>query len=471
MIASRPMHELVPVDLATILLGAPELRRSYLVGGCVRDWLLGTPSTDIDVEVFGLDYERLKSSLARFGRTDVVGRSFGIVKLALPNGSTYDFGLPRRDSKVAPGHRGFEVALDPDITPQDAAARRDFTINALMLDPWSGEVLDFFDGRRDLEGRVLRHTGPAFGDDPLRVLRGMQLVSRFDLRAAPETLALAREIVASHAKLAVERVREEWLKWAARSVVPSRGLAYLVDSGWIEHYPEIAALIGTPQEPEWHPEGDVFVHTGHCLDALVGLPAWQAADAESRAAYSLAVLAHDFAKPQTTHSASKDGRMRIVSPGHEEAGGPIAEAFLARIDVPAALRRRVVPLVTNHLAHLQTLSDRAVRRLASRLAPATIQDLIVVITADQFGRPPLPRAIAPSLRALEDKAVELDVRSRAPKPILLGRHLIEHGLEPGSEFGAILRDAFDAQLEGRFADLDGARAWLSARLGASRSGT
>jgi tRNA nucleotidyltransferase (CCA-adding enzyme) len=465
------MHPLVPVDLATILLEAPELRRSYLVGGSVRDFLLGTTSADVDVEIFGLDYERLAACLARFGRTDVVGRSFGIVKLALANGSTYDFGIPRRDSKVAPGHKGFEVALDPGITPREAAARRDFTINAFMLDPWTGEILDFFGGRDDLEHRVLRHTGPAFVDDPLRVLRGMQLVSRFDLEAAPETLALARTIVASHAELAVERVRVEWLKWAARSAVPSRGLAFLVESGWIEAYPEIAALRGMEQEPEWHPEGDVFVHTGHCLDALTGLPAWQAADEESRAVYTLAVLTHDFGKPGTTESALKDGRMRIVSPGHEEAGGPIAESFLRRIDVPVALSRRIVPLVTNHLAHLQTLSDRAVRRLAARLAPATIHDLIVVMTADQFGRPPLPRAVSSSLVALEEKAVELDVRSRAPKPILLGRHLIEHGLEPGERFGVLLREAFDAQLEGAFADLDGARAWLASRLDASRSGT
>lgn len=465
------MHTLVSEELAAVLDGTPELARSYLVGGAVRDWLLGIASHDADVEAFGVDYERLAAALARWGRTDLVGRSFGVVKLTLPSGTMFDFAIPRRDSKVAPGHKGFEVTLDPRITPREAAARRDFTINAFMLDPRSGEILDFFGGRGDLERRVLRHTSPAFVDDPLRVLRGMQLVARFDLEAAPETVALCRRIASSYPELAVERVGQEWRKWAAKSVVPSRGLVFLSETGWIDHYPEIRALAGTPQEPEWHPEGDVLVHTGHCLDALVGLPAWQAADEETRVVYALALLAHDFAKPQTTTTALKDGRMRIVSPGHEEAGGPLAEAFLERIDVPLALRRRCVPLVTNHLAHLQTLSDRAVRRLARRLAPATIQDLIVVITADQFGRPPLPREVSASLRSLDARAVELDVQSSAPTPILLGRHLIEAGLEPGREFGPLLDAAYEAQLEGTFADLDQAREWLAERLRARRSET
>src|SRR5262249_22507213 len=161
-----------------------------------------------------------------------------------------------------------------------------------------------------------------------------------------------RSIKSAFEELAVERVREEWFKWAEKSTVPSRGLQFLAETTWIDHFPEIGALVGTPQDPEWHPEGDVFVHIGHCLDALVQLPAWQAADRQSRIISPLAVLAHDFAKPQTTHSALKAGRLRIVSPGHEEAGGPLAERFLERINAPGAIREKVIPLVTRHLAHL-----------------------------------------------------------------------------------------------------------------------
>lgn len=457
------MSALVPDELAVILRDTPELARSFLVGGCVRDWLLEIPNKDFDIEVFGVSYEQLVAGLSRRGRTDLVGRSFGVVKLTLMQGQTFDFSVPRRDSKVAPGHKGFEISFDPNITPKEAAARRDFTINALMFDPRRDEVLDFFSGQEDLKSGVLRHTSEAFAEDPLRVLRGMQFAARFDLHSAPETVGLCRRIKAGFGELAVERVREEWFKWAAKSAVPSRGLRFLVETDWVEHFPEIRALIGTPQDPEWHPEGDVFTHTCHCMDALVKLPGWQSADAESRVVLSLAVLAHDFAKPQTTREEVKEGRLRIVSPGHEEAGGPLAEQFLARINAPNAIRERIVPLVTNHLAHLQTISDRAVRRLARRLEPATIEELIVVITADQFGRPPRPQTIAENVRVLQARAAELQLQSGAPKPILLGRHLIALGMHPGPEVGVILDAAFDAQLDGRFFDLPQAFQWLRDR--------
>lgn len=451
----------MPDNLAAILTGTPELEQAFLVGGCVRDWLAGIPNKDFDIEAFGVSYEQLAAALARWGRTDLVGRSFGVVKLTTPGGQVFDFSVPRRDSKVAPGHKGFEISFDAAITPREAAARRDFTINALMFDPRQNAVLDFFGGQEDLKNRVLRHTGAAFVEDPLRVLRGMQFAARFDLCAAPETIELCRRIKASFPELAVERVREEWFKWAGKSAVPSRGLKFLAETNWIEHFPEIAALIDTPQDPDWHPEGDVFTHTGHCLDALTGLADWKGADTERRIVLSLAVLAHDFGKPQTTHEALKDGRRRIVSPGHDEAGGPLTEQFLNRINAPAAIRERVIPLVTNHLAHLQTLTDRSVRRLAKRLEPATIDELVIVITADQFGRPPKPRVNSEGLLALQAKAAELEVQSSAPQPILMGRHLVELGMRPGRELGVVLDAAYDAQLEGKFLDLRQALGWLA----------
>lgn len=450
----------IPAGLARILRETPELARAYFVGGCVRDALAGRAGHDFDIEVFGVPYDRLAKALSRWGRTDLVGRSFGVVKLTTGAGEVHDFSIPRRDSKVAPGHKGFDVSLDPAITPHEAAARRDFTVNALMFDPRTGEVLDFFGGQEDWKARRLRHTSEAFVEDPLRVLRGMQFAARFDLSIAPETAALCRQIISSYSELAVERVREEWLKWAQKSTVPSRGLHWLRDTGWLTHFPEVNALPGVPQDPEWHPEGDVFVHTCHCLDALVALPAWQAASPEARAILSFAVLAHDFAKPATTHQAERDGRMRIVSPGHEEAGGPLAAQFLERINVPVALTERVVPLVQNHLAHLQTTSDRAVRRLARRLAPATIDELIIVITADQFGRPPKPRVISDGVQALEARAAALELQSSAPRPLLMGRHLIDLGLKPGPAMGTLLEAAFEAQIEGDFGTLPDALAWL-----------
>ena len=148
-----------------------------------------------------------------------------------------------------------------------------------------------------------------------------------------------------------------------------------------------------------------------------------------------------------------------ISPGHEEAGGPIVEAFLGRFRAPEAIRRRVVPLVTHHLAHLQAATGRSVRRLARRLDPETIQGLGVVITADAFGRPPKPCEAPSGLRALREKAAQLEVEASAPKPILRGRHLSALGMEPGKEMGTLIAAAFEAQIEGEFTDLDGARRW------------
>lgn len=453
----------VPPILARIIAETPVLARAYLVGGCVRDALLDIPVKDYDVEVFGVDYETLARELARWGRVDLVGRSFGVVKLSTGGGRQFDFTIPRRESKVGPGHRGFEAHFDPGITLDEAAARRDFTLNSLMFDPRQGALLDFFGGAEDLRSRRLRHTSRAFVEDPLRVLRGMQFAARFDLTPAEETVALCRDIKSSYAQLAVERVWEEWVKWAVKSTVPSRGLWFLSSTGWLEHFPEIAALAGTPQDTEWHPEGDVFQHTCHCCDALVQLPAWREADHETRLVCMLAVLAHDFAKPQTTREELREGRLRIVSPGHEEAGGPLAEQFLTRLRAPLAVRERVVPLVRNHLAHLQTITASGVRRLARRLHPETIEHLGLVITADQFGRPPKPRDQSPGLLALLAKAAELRLEQAAPKPILKGRHLIEFGMSAGPEMGAVVHAAFEAQLEGDFESLDGAFRWLAAQ--------
>lgn len=361
--------------MTRLLREVPALSRAYLVGGCVRDALLGNAQKDFDLEVYGVGYEELARQLGARGRVDLVGKSFGVIKYSRPDGGQWDFSLPRRDSKQGAGHQGFQVEFNPNLDLRTAASRRDFTINALMFDPRTGEYLDFFGGREDLTNRILRHTSAAFVEDPLRVLRGMQFVARFELTPADETTELCRSIVGTFPELAVERVGMEWSKWAQLSRRPSAGLRFLQATAWLQHFPEIAALVGTPQDPEWHPEGDVFTHTGHACDALAALPEWQAADATTRSVLMFAVLEHDLAKPQTTHEAERDGRIRIVSPGHEKQGGPLAEAFLTRIAAPKEIKARVIPLVTHHLAHLQSASSRAVRRLANALKPATIAEL------------------------------------------------------------------------------------------------
>jgi tRNA nucleotidyltransferase (CCA-adding enzyme) len=457
----------LPEDLRAMLDAVRRVGRPRLVGGGVRDWLLGLAAKDFDVEVGGVDFETLQRSLAPFGATDVVGRSFGVIKVrSVTSGAEYDFSLPRRESKTGAGHRGFAVAPDPQLSDAEAAARRDFTVNAIALDPFTGEVIDPHGGRRDLTARVLRHTSAAFAEDPLRVLRAFQLAARFDFALAPETAALARSIAATFTELPVERVWGEWDKWATKAAQPARGLTVLEETGWLRHFPDVAALRGTPQEPEWHPEGDVFTHTQHCLDALARDAAWQASEPARRRLLMFAVLAHDFGKPATTQRAEKRGALRWISPGHEAAGGPITQRFLRAIGAPLDLDDPACALVVHHLAHHHgqaEFTDTAVRRLARKLAPATIDDLALVMHADANGRPPLA---SPEIHARIDelvaKARALRLADAAPRPILLGRHLIALGLKPGPEFKALLDAAFEAQLGGAFADEPGGIAWLKA---------
>ncbi len=453
----------LPPDLRSVLEAIRPVARPRLAGGCVRDWLAGLSPKDFDIEVQGTSFDELHAILAPFGATDVVGRSFGVIKLRL-GATEYDFSLPRRESKTGNGHRGFAVTPDPLLSDADAASRRDFTINSITCDPFTGEIFDPHGGQQDLRNRILRHTGPAFVEDPLRVLRAFQFAARFDLTLAPETAALCRSMVGTYHELPVERIWGEWDKWAAQSIRPSRGLAVLEETGWLVHFPEIAALRGCPQDPEWHPEGDVFTHTQHCCDALVKLPEWRESAPARRRILLLAVLAHDFGKPPTTSQSEHRGRLRWRSLGHESAGGPISESFLRRIGAPRSIIDAVRPLVVLHLAHHHgpgDPTDSQIRRLARKLFPATIDDLCAVMSADSLGRPPLDGADALALiEKLRSRAHELSLRKAPPRPILLGRHLIALGQKPGPHFTDLLALAFEAQLDGAFSDEETALIWL-----------
>jgi tRNA nucleotidyltransferase (CCA-adding enzyme) len=470
-----PAELTLPSDLRAMLEAVRRIGRPRLVGGGVRDWLLGITPKDFDIEAGGVDFESLHRVLAPFGSTDVVGRSFGVLKVrSRTSGAEYDFSLPRRESKTGAGHRGFAVEPDPTLSDAGAAARRDFTVNAIALDPFTGALIDPYDGQRDLRAKVLRHTSTAFVEDPLRVLRAFQLAARFDFTLAPETAALSRSIAATYPELAVERVWGEWEKWATKAIRPSRGLSVLAETGWLAHFPEVSALAGTPQEPEWHPEGDVFAHTQHCLDALVALEDWQGSGSRRRRWLMFATLAHDFGKPNTTSYVEKRGRMRWTSPGHEPAGGPIAAMFLRRIGAPLEDDAPVAAMVVHHLAHHHGQAEftaTAVRRLARKLAPATIEDLAAVMHADANGRPPLPSGeIHARIDDLVTQARALAIADAAPKPLVLGRHLIELGLNPGPRFTPIIDAAFEAQLDGAFMDESGGRIWLGQFLTSQQSG-
>jgi tRNA nucleotidyltransferase (CCA-adding enzyme) len=452
----------LPADLARVIAAVQEVGNPILVGGCVRDWLLGLHPKDFDIEVFECDYEPLRRVIAAYGPTNVVGKSFGVVKVRV-GGHEYDFSLPRRETKAGAGHRGFDVVHSASLSFAEAAARRDFTINAIGYDPQEGRVIDPHGGQEDLRASRLRHVGPAFVEDPLRVLRGFQLAARFDLDLAPETAALCRDIKQSFTELPKERIWHEWEKWARLSSTPSRGIHVLDATGWLDHFPELAALKDCPQDPEWHPEGDVLTHTGHCLDALARMPEWQNRSPAARRILMFAVLIHDFGKATTTHRAERRGVQRWVSPGHDKESGRLAEGFLQSIAAPNALLDHVRPLVENHMYHVQASAaprPASIRRLARRLAPATIEDLALVMRADTRGRPPMEAKEHAGVEALLAGARHLQLEKQAPRPLLLGRHLLAAGLEAGPHFKPILDELFEAQMDGAFSTEQEARAYL-----------
>lgn len=418
--------------------------RAWLVGGGVRDLSLGRPAGDLDLEVFGLPAGDLHACLAREFELNLVGQSFGILKL---RGWPIDVGLPRREAKIGLGHKGFEVHSDPHMSLGDAAARRDFTLNAVYLDPLTGEVEDPFGGLEDLANGQLRHTSPAFGEDPLRVLRGMQLAARFDLEVVPETVAICRNIEPEG--LTSERIFGEWTKLITLGRVPSRGLAFLRDSGWLQYYPELAALPRVPQDPKWHPEGDVWVHTLHCMDAFaaekVGHP-WE------DLVVGMAVLCHDLGKPETT--TNEDGVIRSL--GHEQRGVDLTADFLGRMTSHRKLLAEVKPLVAEHMRPTALFqaqaSDAAIRRLAARVG--RIDRLVRVARADVLGRPPLKTNDFPAGDWLLEGARRLDIENHPPYPLVQGRHLKRLGQRPGPDFGTILQKCYEAQLAGKFATVE-----------------
>jgi tRNA nucleotidyltransferase (CCA-adding enzyme) len=451
--------DIIPRPLQEVLVKLPD---SYLVGGCVRDLILGQRPNDYDTEVFGVTYDQLREMVSQFGNAELVGNSFGTLKLWMPGEKKeFDFALPRQEVKNDKGHKGFEVIHRTDLNMKEAAIRRDFTINALYLDPRTGQVIDHFGGMEDIKAGVLRHTSDAFKEDPLRVLRGMRFVSRFDMVAHADTVQICRNIKGTFHELSKSRLWGEWSRWAEQATKPSKGLQFLRDTGWIEHFPELNALIGVPQEREHHPEGDAFVHTCHVCDALAEMPEWQQSPAERRIAIMFAALTHDFGKPQATE-VQPDGR--ITSYGHDDAGVPLADSFLNRVDAPNQIREVVAPLVRYHMVRNPEPSAKWVRRMALKVVPATLQDLAIILTADQFGRPPKPRIVTPEVVKMRELAANLKIDKEAPKPVLLGRHLLDCGMTPGPEMGKILKSAFEAQINGEFASEQEATNWLNAFL-------
>jgi tRNA nucleotidyltransferase (CCA-adding enzyme) len=422
--------------------------RALIVGGRVRDRLLGRPSKDVDLEVYGVPATRLRELLAAFGGVNAVGESFTVYKVA-----GIDVALPRRESKIGRGHRGFEVIGDPDLSIEEAARRRDFTINAVAWDPLTGEYIDPFGGRRDLEAGILRAVDPrTFSDDSLRVLRAVQFAARFEFALEAGTREICRHLPLDD--LPPERIWGEIEKLLLQAQRPSRGFDLALDLGVIDRlFPELKALVGCVQEPEWHPEGDVWVHTLMVVDQ--SRTRIEDLERPQQITVMLGAVCHDLGKPLTT--AFLDGRIRSID--HEQAGVAPATAVLDRLNIQTIngydVRRQILGIVAHHLKpgmfrqSPTPVGDGAFRRLAQKV---DLELLARVAKSDCLGRG--PGFDCSAMDWFLERARELGVQHAPPEPILKGRHLLALGLPPGPRVGEVLRQIYEKQLDGSITTLD-----------------
>ena len=468
--ATRPSVAELPARLPPAALRIAESiiaagGRAIVVGGAVRDFLQGFSPKDIDIEAYGLDVERLGAALEPVARVHAVGKSFGVLK-ARVGAVEIDVSLPRREKKAGTGHRGFLVDHDPAMGFAEAASRRDFTINAIGVDLANGELLDPWGGVGDLEAGVIRHISDAFDEDPLRVLRACQFSARFGFPIAAETLRKCQSLQGELATLSKERIWEEFKKLLLKSPAPALGLVALEATGALALFPELSALRGARHNPAFHPEGDVWTHNNLALDACARICRDERLDEKDALPLMLAALCHDLGKPAT--AKLMDGVWR--NPGHEQAGEAPTRSLLGRMGCPPALAERIVPLVLEHdrpyrlwlQNRAQPVADGVIRRLALRLP---ILALCRLALADFRGRS-AEDAKGPCVAAdwLLARASSLGVLEHAPKPHLQGRDIQALGVKPGPGMGRLLKDAFEAQLDGKFADLPGAIAWARTRL-------
>ena len=431
----------------------------FIVGGAVRDGLLGLDPKDFDVEVYGFgSIHQMAHYLKRFGKVDVVGKSFGVVKLKLADASV-DFSLPRVESKVGKGHRGFRIRTPKSISLTQALRRRDFTIGAMAYDPLAHRLHDPFGGKSDLKLKRLRHIdNDTFTQDPLRIYRAIGFAARFELSVVSETKHLCKEMVTKEMleELPKERIFEEIKKLLLKANRPSIGFELMRKWGIVRRYfSELHALIGCKQDRRYHPEGDVWTHTMMVIDQMADIcqNECQNRSEKERLILMFATLTHDLGKPVTTTVEKRaDGSVRIRAIGHEVVGVEVAERFLLRLTSDQAIIKGVLPLVRHHLAPMQLFrggaKSGAIRRLSTKVK---IDDLVLLAKADFLGRlsDEAKRGIFEAGEWLLKSAKRLGVERYAPKPLIKGGDLLALGLSPSPRVGWLLKKIYDAQLEGK----------------------
>ena len=410
--------------------------RTFYVGGFVRDALMGRENKDVDIEVHGITPGCLAEILDSLGQRMAIGESFGIFGL---KGYDLDIAMPRKEEARGQGHRDFEIFVDPFIGTEAAACRRDFTINALMQDVLTGQIVDHFGGTEDLKAGILRHVNDtSFAEDPLRVLRAAQFTARFGLRVAEETVSLCSTMQLRH--LPRERIEGELKKALLKAEHPSIFFEVLRQMDQLDHwFPELKALIGVPQPSKYHAEGDVWNHTMMVLD--------EAAKLRNRAAnpywFMLSALTHDFGKAACTEESN--GVLHAYQ--HEILGLPLAKAFLQRITSESKLIHYVLNMVEYHMKPNTVAGARSAVKVTTRMFDRSVdpEGLICIALADDRGR--ITQAPATDHEAFLYERLDI-FRELMNRPYVMGRDLIDAGLKPGAEFTEILAYAHKLRLAG-----------------------
>lgn len=407
---------------------------AYYVGGWVRDRLMGLPNKDVDMEVHGVAPAVLEEILDSFGERITVGESFGVYTL---KGCSIDIAMPRRETMRGLGHKDFDICVDPFAGTHSAAARRDFTVNALMQNVLTGEIVDWFGGKRDLAQKVLRHINDAsFAEDALRVLRAAQFAARFGFSVAPETAALCRKMSLRH--LPKERVMGELEKALCKADKPSVFFAFLRQTQQLDvWFPELQALIGVEQPPEHHAEGDVWTHTMLVLDAAAAYRE----KVRDPLGFMLAALCHDFGKAVCTERVGGV----IHAYRHETEGLALVRAFLTRLTDARARTNYVLNLTQYHMKPNKMAADGSGVKVTNRMFDLADDPEALVYLALSDGKGKLPQTAASEAFLFE--RLEL-FREYMKRPYVMGRDLTEAGLKPGPAFSAYLAYAHKLRLAG-----------------------
>ncbi len=448
-----------------------------LIGGWVRDRLLGITTGDLDIEVFNLPLEVLKQICRHHGRLITVGATFAVLKLTLRNGITIDISVPRRERQIGKGHKTFQIQADPLMTIEEAAQRRDLTINAISMDPFSATLIDPVKGAEDLKKGILRHIGPRFSEDPLRVLRVYRFQSRFGFVIAPETREICRSLSDGSAlqTLARERIEEELRKTIldGEKAAIVLALTNMYEDGVMHSlFPELDRLGQVEQDPRYHAEGNVLIHTIFTVAEAASIARRDNLEPDIAWALSLAALVHDLGK---THTTATDSEGNIKSHGHEKAGRLPATRLLDRITEHSKVRDIALALAVNHmrplhLAKAGKVTDAAIRRLAVSVQPASLSLLSKLVEADTLasirgdGSEPENAHLF-----LMERAKSLGIETAPPKPIIQGRDLIQlakDGIIPkqyskgGLHFADVLKTLYHQQLNGKFSTREEALVYL-----------